>query len=262
MLARSDERIVSARLAPYYTVTYVADPPRFERRAEMFHCEAFRDQLVGDNPATVSLDIGHQRDTPVGHAVELKNLGSSLFGAFRIHNTPDGDEALERIHDGTLTSVSIRFTPLASRTVDGVRQHKRAYLDSVALTATPVYPQATILGLRRGTRREQSDPSARELVVLNLERLDEKLGAVMSAQIDEWFEQRQLGRRLVALGIRTHPRTPRLSPYTDDPRYRRLERLRTDVRANLQELRQQHQPCRPAAASTVRRDCGEILAVY
>jgi hypothetical protein len=84
----------------------------------MFHTDAFRDQLVGGKPATVSLDVGHQRDTPVGHAVELKNVGSSLFGVFRIHNTPDGDEALERIHDGTLTSVSIRFTPLASSDVD------------------------------------------------------------------------------------------------------------------------------------------------
>jgi hypothetical protein len=45
MLAGRDDRVVSARLLPYNTVAYVADPPRFERRAEMFHCEAFRDQL-------------------------------------------------------------------------------------------------------------------------------------------------------------------------------------------------------------------------
>jgi hypothetical protein len=30
MLARNDERIVSARLVPYNTVACVADPPRFE----------------------------------------------------------------------------------------------------------------------------------------------------------------------------------------------------------------------------------------
>ncbi len=228
----------------------------------MFHCEAFRDQLVGDKPATVSLDVGHQRDAPVGHAVELKNVGSSLFGAFRIHDTSEGDEALERIHDGILTSVSIRFTPLASREVDGARQHRRAYLDSVALTATPVYPEATILGLRKGTRRERSDPSERELVVLDFERLDQKLGAIMSAHFEEWFEQRQLGRRLERLGIRTHPGTPGTTRYTYDRRYRRLERLRTEVRASLQQLRQQHQPCRPDAARTVRRDCGQILTVY
>jgi HK97 family phage prohead protease len=258
--SRSDERIVCARLVPYNTVAYVADPPRLERRAEIFHTDAFRDQLVGGKPATVSLDVAHQRDAPVGHAVELKNLGSSLFGAFRIHNTHEGDEALERIHNGTLTSVSIRFTPLARRDVDGVRQHRRAYLDSVALTATPVYPEATILGVRKGSRRERSDPSARERVVLNLERLDQKLGALISEQFEEWFAQRQLGRRLVRLGIHTHPRTPGLSPYTKDPRYQRLERLRTDVRASLQQLRQ-HQPCRPDAARTLRRDCGEILQV-
>ena len=145
----------------------------------------------------MSLDVGHQRDAPVGHAVELKNLGSSLFGSFRIHNTSAGDEALERIQDGTLTSVSIRFTPLASRDLDGVRKHRRAYLDSVALTATPVYPLATIVGVRKGSRREASDQSAGERVVLDLERLDQKLGALMSAHFEEWFEQRQLGRRLV-----------------------------------------------------------------
>jgi hypothetical protein len=133
---------------------------------------------------------------------------------------------------------------------------------SVALTASPVYPDATILGVRRGSRREQSDPSAREVVVLNLERLDQKLGALMSAHFEEWFEQRQLGRRLVRLAIRTHPRTPELSPYTNDPRYQRLERLRTDVRGSLQQIRRQHQPCRPAAARTLRRDCGQILAVH
>jgi HK97 family phage prohead protease len=260
MLAGRDDRIVSARLLPYNTVAHAADPPRFERCAEMFHCEAFRDQLVGDKPATVSLDVGHRRDAPVGHAVELKNVGSSLFGAFRIHNTGEGDEALERIHDGTLTSVSIRFTPLASRDLDGVRQHTGAYLDSVALTATPVYPEAAILGIRKGSRRERSDPSARDLVVLDLERLDQKLGAMMSAHLEDWFEQRQLARRLVRLGIRTDPRTPGTTPYTKDPRYQRLERLRTDVRASLQQLRQQ--PCRPDAARTVRRDFGQILAVY
>ena len=53
-------------------------------------------------------------------------------------------------------------------------------MDSVALTAKPVYPGATILGVRKGSRRERSDPSVRELVVLNLERLDQKLGALMS----------------------------------------------------------------------------------
>lgn len=68
MRARSDERIVSARLLPY---TYAADPPRFERRAETFHTDAFRDQLATAKPATVSLDVGHQRNTPVGHAVWL-----------------------------------------------------------------------------------------------------------------------------------------------------------------------------------------------
>lgn len=261
MPARRDERIVSARLVPYNTVAYVADAGSGEPRAEMFHCEAFRDQLGGGNAATVSLDIEHQRNAPIGHAVQLKSLGSSLFGAFRIHDTRAGDKALARIQDGTLTSVSIRFTPLASRTVDGVRQHRWAYLDSVALTATPVYPDARILGVRKGSRRERSDPSARELVVLNLERLDDKLGALISAHLEKWLEQRQLGRRLVRLGIRTHPWTPGLSPYTDDPRYQRLERLRTDVRASLQQLRQQHQPCRPDAARTLRRDCGQILAV-
>ena len=82
----------------------------------------------------------------------------------------------------------------------------------------------------------------------------------MSEQFEEWFEQRQLGGRLARLGIHTHPRTPGLSPYTKDPRYQRLERLRTDVRASLQQFRQQHQPCSDAAR-TVRRDCGEILQV-
>jgi hypothetical protein len=85
---------------------------------------------------------------------------------------------------------------------------------------------------------------------------------MMSAGIEEWFEQRQLGRRLVQFGIRTHSRIPGLSPYTDDPRYQRLERLRTNVRASLLELQQQHQPSAAAAAPTLRRDCRQVLAVY
>ena len=93
MPAPHEDRIVSARLLPYNTVAYVADPPRFERRPEMFHTEAFRDQLIGGKPAIVSLEVGHERDTPIGHAVELKNVGSSLFGAFRIHDSREGDEA-------------------------------------------------------------------------------------------------------------------------------------------------------------------------
>jgi hypothetical protein len=127
--SRSDERIVSARLVPYNTVAYVADPPGLERRAEIFHTDAFRDQLVDDNPHTVSLDVGHQRDAPIGHAVELKNVGSSLFGAFRIHNTRElhPDKRLDPLH--TVSEARRRRRPPAQAGIPGQRRaHRHARL--------------------------------------------------------------------------------------------------------------------------------------
>ena len=60
-------------------------------------------------------------DTVIGHAVRLHDLETALFGAFRVHEGDDGDEALAAIRAGTLTGISVQMTPLRSR--DGRRRH-------------------------------------------------------------------------------------------------------------------------------------------
>jgi len=69
----------------------------------------------------------------IGHAVQLRDLPGGLYGAFRVHDGVKGDEALVLAHEGVLTGVSLRATPLRSREVDGVTQRLRAHLTDVSL---------------------------------------------------------------------------------------------------------------------------------
>ena len=134
------------------------------------------------------------------------------------------------VREGVLSGVSMQATPLRSRTLDGVIERVRAHLSGVSLVGQPAYADARVLGIRREWRDDQPAPASEaEVILWELERQDRKLFALASGYIDEFCEQKQLGRRLVALGIRATP--PK--PYTRERRYQRLLRLQGRSKSNV-----------------------------
>jgi len=64
------------------------------------------------------------------------------------------------------------------------------------------------------------------------------LRAVAGGYIDEFCDQKQLGRRLVALGMRATPP----QPYTRERRYQRVLRLRAQIQEQRAQLEQRLRP--------------------
>ena len=76
------------------------------------------------------------------------------------------------------------------------------------------------------------------MILWELERQDRKLRAVAGGYIDEFCDQKQLGRRLVALGMRATPP----QPYTRERRYQRVLRLRAQIQEQRAQLEQRLRP--------------------
>jgi HK97 family phage prohead protease len=248
--ARSpDARTLELCIVPYSISTEVADGPESKPYQELFRSGVFREQVeqAQRTPLRIWLNCEHRRgaDHVIGHAVGLLDLPGGLYGSFRVHDGIEGDEALAMVRDGVLTGVSMQATPLRSRTLDGVTERLRAHLNGVSLVGQPAYADAKVLGIRRGWRDDQPAPASEaEVLLWELERQDRKLRAVAGGYIDEFCEQKHLGRRLVALGIRARPP----QPYTSERRYQRVLRLRAQIQEQRAEIERRLPQPRPEAA--------------
>ena len=253
-----DARTLELCIVPYSISTEVADGPESKPYRELFRPGAFREQVeeAQSRPLRIWLNIEHRKgvDNVMGYAVGLLDLPGGLYGSFGVHNGVEGGEALALVREGVLSGVSMQATPLSSRTVEGVSERLRAHLNGVSLVGQPAYADAQVLGIRRGWRDDQPAPASEaEVLLWELERQDRKLRAVAGGYIDEFCDQKQLGRRLVALGIRARPP----QSYTRERRYQRVLRLRAQIqeqRAEIEErLRTQPAPglgARAAAEKT------------
>ncbi len=238
-----DARTLELCIVPYNISAEVADGPKAKPYRELFRPGAFREQVeqAQSTPLRIWLNCEHRKgiDNIIGHAVGLLDLPGGLYGSFRVHDGAEGDEALAMVGEGVLAGVSMQATPLRSRTHDDVRERLRAHLNAVSLVAQPAYADAKVLGIRRGWRDDQPPPASEaEVLLWELERQDRKLRALASGYIDEFCEQKQLGRRLVALGIRAKPP----QPYTRERRYQRLLRLRAQIEEQRAQIEQRLRP--------------------
>lgn len=153
-LAEGDGRTIDARIAPYNTPAIVADPPDFLPYQEMFLPGAFERQLRSPNRVRVWLNFEHEQGLRgiVGHGAELTDHADGLHGRFRVHENADGDKALQLVHEGVLTGLSLEFAAIRSRIVDGVTARVRAHIDKVALCRAEraAYELAQVLAVREG----------------------------------------------------------------------------------------------------------------
>ena len=227
-LLSATPRTLGVLIAPYREPATVDDGAGAYR--ETFSPGCFRRQVeeAKTRPLRIWLTREH-RGTVIGHAVRLHDLETALFGAFRVHEGDDGDEALAAIRAGTLTGISVTMTPLRSRDVDGVTRREQAWLTGVALVPTPAYTSARVTHIRHALSDELADPaSPDELAEWERERLDAKLREIACAAIDA-----------------------NTRSFRSDARYQAACRLREE----LAEERRQLEP------QVLRRGCGTILEI-
>lgn len=115
---------------------------------ERFERGAFEPQLTSGNPGVVrNVEFRDQHEGgygKLGYALELQDRDDGLWGRFRIGKR-DIDYVREAVEDG-VNGLSVRFHPLrgGTRNDDGIVSRIRAYLDHVALVATPAYASARV----------------------------------------------------------------------------------------------------------------------
>jgi HK97 family phage prohead protease len=149
-LAPGDGRTLEARIAPYNTPARVADPPDFTPYQEVFAPGAFERQLSAPDRVRIWLNFEHEQGLRgiVGHGLQLHDRSDGLHGDFRVMENADGDKALQLVHEGLLTGLSVEFAALRSRTIDGVVHRLRAHISAVSLCRFPAYQGAEVLAVR------------------------------------------------------------------------------------------------------------------
>jgi hypothetical protein len=87
----------------------------------------------------------------VGKTVHLAEQPDGLHGAWRMYDTPAGDEALHMVRTGEVTGLSIGFKAVDGGTrkaADGAYEQRAAHLDHVVLTGEPAYSGAQVTAIR------------------------------------------------------------------------------------------------------------------
>ena len=141
-------RTVHGILVPYGQPTTVSDGgPAYE---EAFAPGAFaRDiEARAGNYGGVKMLYQHNRTQPIGRAVDLREDGAGLYGAFVISRTALGDESLQLLRDGVLDSFSIGFRPILEELRKGVTWRTKAGLRETSLVTFPAYAGAAVAGVR------------------------------------------------------------------------------------------------------------------
>jgi HK97 family phage prohead protease len=142
-------RTVDVRLIPFGEVARVADPPDFEPYEEEWLPGVFDHQLNAAN--RIHAKYGHSQHVidVVGHGISLRAESDGYHVSTKIHQTPQGDTALELLRDGALPAVSLEAHPVRSvRTAAGVVQRMKAHLGGFAFCRQGAFAGAQVLAIR------------------------------------------------------------------------------------------------------------------
>lgn len=150
-------RTVHGILVPYGQTARVSDGgPAYE---EQFAPGVFARDIAARKGDYRGVKFLYQHDSrePIGRAVDLREDGAGLYGAFKISATARGDEAIALLGDEVLDSFSIGFRPLAHRMVEGVTVRTKAALRETSLVTFPAYAGALVAGVRTLTDLDDED---------------------------------------------------------------------------------------------------------
>jgi len=148
-VAGSDGRTLLGRAVPYGVT---ADVGNYQER---FVHGAFARQVASGQVGQVKIFESHHARLdgapPIGKTSELHERSDGLHGAWPLFNTTRASDALELVHSGEVTGLSVGFkaTPGGSvRAADGAIERRSVHLDHVVLTHEPIYQGAGVLAVR------------------------------------------------------------------------------------------------------------------
>jgi len=157
------KRIIDLVVMPYDTETVVEHQGRMVR--ETIDRGAF--DGIEARPRRVSVNRDHDKTRLVGKAVAFHpDADAGLVAECRIAQTALGDETLQLAAE-ELLDASAGFAPLEQRWEGNLRRVTRAWLDHIAMTPDPAYPDARVLAVRKAAEA----PEQRSLPV-NTPNLD------------------------------------------------------------------------------------------
>lgn len=155
-------RTVDVLLVPFGEAATVADPPDWKAYREEWLPGVFDHQLNAAN--RLHAKYGHSEHVidVVGHGISMLRDAAGYRVSTKIHQTPQGETALELIRDGALPCVSLEARPVKSQTTrDGVVQRVKANLQGFAFCRQGAFAGARVLALREETHQltESFDPA-------------------------------------------------------------------------------------------------------
>ena len=140
------QRTVDLLVVPYDESTVVEYRGRFLE--ESFAPGAFG--AIRNRARKFLVNMEHDPSRWVGTVLELDGANErGLRASVKIRRSPEGDQALDDCVDGLLGASIGMAVAAGDQTIDGNRRRiRKAYLDHVALTATPAYAGAEVLEVR------------------------------------------------------------------------------------------------------------------
>ena len=145
LYANTETRIVSGLLLPYGEVG--------QTNLGRFSIDQGAVAIPAD-PEIVTLNVDHDREEPVGRAVELNETAAGIVGTFRIAATAEGDQLLAEIQDGTRSKLSAEVKNVVIR----ARKAVSGSLFGAAVVAQGAFPSAALLA----EYAEDTDPEETE----------------------------------------------------------------------------------------------------
>jgi HK97 family phage prohead protease len=148
--ADGDGRTVYGVLLPFDRESVI--PGTEGQQREVFRRGAFRQSINnGVSRVKVFVNHGHLRGKePIGVATSLTEEDRQLTGAFRIADTADGNDALQKINDGVFDAFSIGFSDVPGKSVrtKNLIERREVKLYEVSVVAYPAIDGASIAGIR------------------------------------------------------------------------------------------------------------------
>jgi len=150
-------RTVDVRLVPFGEVARVADPPRWDPYDEEWLPGVFDHQTSAAN--RIHAKYGHSESVldVVGHGLTLRSEpGDGYHISTKIHQTVQGETALELLRDGALPCVSLEALAVKSiRSATGVVQRVKANLSGFAFCRQGAFAGAQVLAIRSGEIQDE-----------------------------------------------------------------------------------------------------------
>ena len=124
---------------------------------------------IPSDPDVVTLNVQHEREEPVGRAVELTETPAGIVGTFRIAKTVEGDTVLAEIAEGTRSKLSAEVKNVVIRSREAVA----GVLFGAAVVEQGAFPSAALMAEYAADTESEAESMADTLKAEIVEVLEE-----------------------------------------------------------------------------------------